>query len=83
MKNRIPNFCGSRLKFVMQGSNSSGERGRIFFLKVRIAKMRVLGWLDAFRAVKLALSIPVKKHPYVCSLSSVGTGVVARLWVGL
>ena len=23
-----------------------------FFLKVRIAKMRVLGWLDAFRAVK-------------------------------
>ncbi len=33
MKNRIPNFCGSRLKFVMQGSNSLGERGRlpIFF----------------------------------------------------
>ena len=29
MKNRIPNFCGSRLKFVMQGSNSSGERGRL------------------------------------------------------
>ena len=45
--------------------------------------MRVLGWLDAFRAVKLAFSIPVKKHPYVCSLSSVVTGVVARLWVGL
>ena len=41
--------------------------------------MRVLGWLDAFRAVKLA----VKKHPYVCSLFSVGAGVVARLWVGL
>ena len=29
MKNRIPNFCGSRLKFVMQGSNLSGERGRL------------------------------------------------------
>ena len=28
-------------------------------------------------------SIPVKKHPYVCSLSSVGTGDVVRLWVGL
>ena len=28
MKNHIPNFSGSRLKFVMQGSNSSGERGR-------------------------------------------------------
>ena len=25
----------------------------------------------------------MKKHPYVGSLSSVGTGVVARLWVGL
>ena len=81
MKNRIPNFCGSRLKFVMQGSNSSGERGRLlkFFLKVRIAKMRVLGWLvDAFRAVKLALKHSCEKHPYVCSLSS-----VARLWVRL
>ncbi len=35
MKNRIPNISGStcRLKFVMQGSNSSGESGRlpIFF----------------------------------------------------
>ena len=63
MKNRIPNFCGSRMKFVMQGSNSSGERGRlpIFFLKVRIAKMRVLGWLDAFRAVKLALKHSCEK----------------------
>ena len=29
MKNRIPNFCGSRLKFVIQGSNSSGERERL------------------------------------------------------
>ena len=29
MKNRIPNFCGSRLKFVMQGSISLGERGRL------------------------------------------------------
>ena len=29
MKNRIPNFCGSGLKFVMQGSNSSGGRGRL------------------------------------------------------
>ena len=45
--------------------------------------MRVLGWLDAFRAVKLALKHSCEKHPYVCSLSSVGTGVVARLWVGL
>ena len=61
MKNRIPNFCGSRLKFVMQGSNSSGERGRLPFLKVRIAKMRVLGWLDAFRAVKLALKHSCEK----------------------
>ena len=65
MKNRIPNFCGSRLKFVMQGSISSGERGRRavaeFFLKVRIAKMRVLGWLDAFRAVKLALKHSCEK----------------------
>ena len=63
MKKRIPNFCGSRLKFVMQGSNSSGERGRLpnFFLKVRIAKMRVLGWLDAFRAVKLALKHSCEK----------------------
>ena len=29
MKNLIPNFCGSMLKFVMQGSTSSGERGRL------------------------------------------------------
>ena len=29
MKNRIPNFSGSRLKCVMQGSNSSGESGRL------------------------------------------------------
>ena len=27
----------------------------IFFLESQVAKMRVLGWLDAFRAVKLAL----------------------------
>ena len=47
MKNRIPNISGSRLKFVMQGSDSSGERGRLpFFWKVRIAKMKVLGgWM--------------------------------------
>ena len=32
-----------------------------FFLKVRIAKMRVLGWLDAFRAVKLALKHSCEK----------------------
>ena len=33
MKIPIPNFSGSRLKFVMQGSNSSGESGQlpIFF----------------------------------------------------
>ena len=41
--------------------------------------MRVLGWLDAFRAVKLALKHSCEKHPYVCSLFSVGAGVVARL----
>ena len=29
MKNLTPNFSGSRLKFVMQGSNSSGESGRL------------------------------------------------------
>ena len=28
-------------------------------------------------------SISVKKHSYACSLSSVGTGGDARLWVGL
>ena len=63
MKNCIPNFSGSRLKFVMQGLNSSGESGRSpdFFLKVRIAKMRVLGWLDAFRTVKLALKHSCEK----------------------
>ena len=27
MKNPIPNFFGSRFKFVMQDSNSSGESG--------------------------------------------------------
>ena len=32
-----------------------------FFLNVRIAKMRVLGWLDAFRAVKLALKRSCEK----------------------
>ena len=51
-------FSGSRLKFVMQGSNSSVAE---FFFKVRIAKMRVLGWLDAFRAVKLALKHSCEK----------------------
>ena len=45
--------------------------------------MRVFGWLDAFRAIKLALQHSCEKHPYVCSLSSVGTGDVIRLWVGL
>ena len=29
MNNRIPNFSGRRLKFVMQGSNSSGESGQL------------------------------------------------------
>ena len=53
------------------------------FLKIRMAKMMVLGWLDAIRAVRLALKHSCKKHRYVCSLSSVGTGDVVRLWVGL
>ena len=51
-----------------------------FFLKVRIAQMRVLGWLEAFWVVKLGLK---PYCPYVCSLSSVGTGDVVRLWEGL
>ena len=55
MKNPIPKFLVSRLKFVRQGLNLSGESGRWrFFLESLVAKMRVLGWLDAFRAVKLA-----------------------------
>ncbi len=46
----------SRLKFVRRGSNLSGESRRgEFFLESQVVKMRVLGWLDAFRAVKLAL----------------------------
>ena len=46
--------------------------------------MSVLGWLDAFRAVKLGLKPFCEKvFLYVCSLSSVGTGDVVRLWVGL
>ena len=63
MENRNPNISGSRLKFVMQGSTSLGESGRLpnFFLKVRIAKMRVLGWLDAFKGVKLALKHSCEK----------------------
>ena len=63
MKNPIPNVFVSRLKFVRQGSNLSGESGQVadFFLKVRMAKMRFLGWLDAFRAVKLALKHSCEK----------------------
>ena len=80
-----PYFFVSRLKFVRQGSNLSGESGRWpnFFWKVRITKMRVLGWLDVFMAVRLALQHSCEKASYVCSLSSVGTDDVARLWVGL
>ena len=63
MKNPIPKFLVSRLKFVRWGSNLSGEgrRWRIFFLESQVAKMRVLGWLDAFRAVKLALQHSCEK----------------------
>ena len=82
MKNRSPNFCGSRLKFVMQGSNSSGERGRLLnFLESQDSENEGFGVVGCVQGCKTG--IPVKKHPYVCSLSSVGTGVVARLWVGL
>ena len=45
--------------------------------------MRVLGWLDAFRAVKLALQHSCEKASIRLCLSSVGTGGDARLWVGL
>ena len=56
MKNPIPKFFVSRLKFVRQGSKVLGESGRwSIFLKVRIAQLSLLGWLDAFRAVKLGL----------------------------
>ena len=56
MKNPIPTFFLCRLKSVRQGSNLSGESGRWrnFFGKSG-GEMRDLGWLDAFRAVKLAL----------------------------
>ena len=46
----------------MQGSNSSGERGRLpNFFESQDSEMRVLGWLDAFRAVKLALKLFCEK----------------------
>ena len=57
--------------------------GGEIFLESQVAKIKVLGWLDALRAVKLALQHFCEKHSYVCSQSSVGTGGDARLWVGL
>ena len=85
MENPIPKFSVCRLKFVRLGSNCRVEvgGGQTFFLKVRIVKIRVLGWLDTFRAVKLGLKHYCEKHPYICSLSSIGTGDVVRRWVGL
>ena len=35
--------------------------GRSFFLKGRIAKSSVFGWLEAFQAVKLSLQHPCEK----------------------
>ena len=35
--------------------------GGNFFFESQVAKMRVLGWLDAFRAVKLALQHSCEK----------------------
>ena len=64
MNNPISKFSVSRLKFVRQGSNLSSGSGRWpFFFKVKIAQMSVLGWLNAFRAVKLGLKPSCEKHP--------------------
>ena len=62
MKNPIHKFLMSRLKFVRRGSNlsSEGRRWRNFFGN-QVAKMKVLGWLDAFRAVKLAFQNSCEK----------------------
>ena len=44
MKNAIPKFFVSRLKFVRQGLNLSGESGRWqFFFGSQVAKMRGFG----------------------------------------
>ena len=64
MKNPIPKFSLSRLKFVrLHGLKFVGRKWVVseFFLKVRITKMRVLGWLDVFTAVKLALQHSCEK----------------------
>ncbi len=45
--------------------------------------MSVLEWLDAFWAVKLGLKHSCEIANILFSLSSVGTGDVVRLWVGL
>ena len=58
----IPKFLVRRLKFVRRGSNFSAQSRRWqFFFGNQVAKMRVLGWLDAFRAVKLALQHSCEK----------------------
>ena len=55
-------FFVSRLKFVRQGSNSSGEGGRLLnFFESQDSKNEGFGWLDAFRAVKLALQHSCEK----------------------
>ena len=62
MKNPIPKLFVSRLKFVRQSSNLSGESGQWqFFLKSQVENMRIFGWLDAFRAVKLSLQHSCEK----------------------
>ncbi len=57
----------SRLKFVRQSSIFRAKvEGQIFFLKGRIAEMSVLGWSDAFWAVKLGSKHSCEKANRSC-----------------
>ena len=80
MKNLIPKFFVSRLKFVRQGSNLSGESGRWrFFFGKSVLKMRVLGWLDAFRTVKLALLHSCEKASYLNPLNAASVYIRSKI----